>query len=85
MIVLILTVVILIVMVIAGIAALIMDDLISAVLASSVVSLCASLIFFILRAPDVAMTEVAIGAGLTTIVFLVAIRKTYRFEKEGEK
>jgi uncharacterized MnhB-related membrane protein len=31
------------------------------------------------------MTEIAIGAGLTTIVFLVAIRKTYRFEKEGEK
>ena len=69
----------------AGIAAIVMDDLVSSVLATSVVSLGASLIFFILRAPDVAMTEIAIGAGLTTIVFLVAIRKTYRFEKEGEK
>lgn len=33
-----------------------------------------SLRYLQLHAPDVAMTEVALGAGLTTVVFLVAFR-----------
>ncbi len=61
------------------------NDLISSVLASSVVSLMASILFLILQAPDVAMTEAAIGAGLTTFVFLIAIRKTERYEKHEEQ
>jgi len=30
----------------------------------------------VLAAPDVAMTEASIGSGLTTMIFLYAIRKT---------
>jgi energy-converting hydrogenase B subunit D len=32
-------------------------------------------------APDVAMTEAAVGAGVTTVLFLVAISRTARREK----
>lgn len=32
-------------------------------------------------APDVAMTEAAVGAGITTVLFLVAIGRTTRREK----
>lgn len=32
-------------------------------------------------APDVAMTEAAVGAGITTVLFLVTIGKTARREK----
>ncbi|HGY54586.1 MAG TPA: DUF4040 domain-containing protein [Caldithrix abyssi] len=56
-------------------------DLVAAVIASSVVSLMLSIIFYILQAPDVALTEAAIGVGLTTIIFMIAIRKTKRFEE----
>jgi len=47
-----------------------------AVIASGIISLTASIIFLILGAPDVAMTEATIGAALTTVVFLFALKQT---------
>ncbi len=84
-IVIIVTVLCVLLMVIAAYFAIKTNDLISSVLASSVVSLMASILFLILHAPDVAMTEAAIGAGLSTFVFLIAIRKTERYEKHEEQ
>jgi len=40
-----------------------------------------SLLWLLLRAPDVAMTEAAIGAGITTILFVAVISRTGRMEK----
>jgi energy-converting hydrogenase B subunit D len=34
--------------------------------------------YFTLKAPDVAITEAALGTGLATVVYLVAIKKTRR-------
>lgn len=48
---------------------------ITAVIASGAVSLLASIIFLVLAAPDVAMTEATIGSGLTTVVFLYALKQ----------
>lgn len=56
-------------------------DLLAAVLASGFISLVASIVYLYLQAPDVAMTEAAIGAGLTTLIFIIAVRKTERYEK----
>lgn len=42
----------------------------------SVFSLLLTVKYFTLNAPDVAITEAALGTGLTTLVFLTAIRKT---------
>ncbi len=42
----------------------------------SAFSLVLTLQYVVLRAPDVAITEAALGTGLSTIVFLTAIRKT---------
>lgn len=47
---------------------------VSAVIASGVISLTASVMFLILASPDVAMTEATIGAGLTTVIFLYALK-----------
>jgi len=44
-----------------------------AVLAAGAVSLFASVMFLILAAPDVAMTEAAIGSGLTTFLFFFVL------------
>ena len=46
-----------------------------AVISSGLVSLTASILFLLLAAPDVALTEASIGAGLTTIIFFYAINK----------
>ena len=67
--------------VIIGFVAVWLKDLLAASIATGFVSLVASVIFLYLQAPDVAMTEAAIGAGITTIVFIIAVRKTERFEK----
>ncbi len=57
-------------MVAGGIAALYVKDTVSAIITAGSVSLVASLLYLILGAPDVAMTEAAIGSALTTVVFL---------------
>ncbi|MDX2507114.1 MAG: DUF4040 domain-containing protein [Gammaproteobacteria bacterium] len=44
-----------------------------AILAAGLVSLLASVMFLFLAAPDVAMTEAAIGSGLTTFLFFFVL------------
>ena len=44
----------------------------------SLFSMLLALKYFTLKAPDVAITEAALGAGLATVVYLVAINKTRR-------
>jgi uncharacterized MnhB-related membrane protein len=44
-----------------------------AILAAGLVSLVASILFLILAAPDVAMTEAAIGSGLTTFLLFFVL------------
>ncbi len=55
-----------------------------AILAAGLVSLMASVLFLILASPDVAMTEAAIGSGLTTfLLFFVLgrVRKVMEHER----
>jgi uncharacterized MnhB-related membrane protein len=68
-------------MLISAIAAMIYKDLMSAVIAACMVSLIASILFYFLQAPDVAMAEASIGAALVTAVFIIAIRRTKRTEE----
>ncbi len=56
-------------------------DLLSAAIAAGVASLSVSIMFLLLQAPDVAMTEASIGAGLTMTIFVYAINKTERWEE----
>jgi len=56
-------------------------DLLLAVIGTSIVSLILSILFFLLQAPDVALTEAAIGVALTTIIFIITIKKTTRYEE----
>lgn len=51
-------------------------DLVSAAIAFGVFSFLLSLEFYILQAPDVAIAEAGIGAGLTTAIFIIAIKGT---------
>ena len=62
--------------IVAAIYALRAKKTLNAVLASGVISLMAAIMFLVVGAPDVAMTEATIGAGLTTVVFLYALKHT---------
>jgi energy-converting hydrogenase B subunit D len=68
-------------MLVGAIAASIFKDLMNAVIAMALVSLIASILFYFLQAPDVAMAEASIGAALTTAIFIIAIRRTKRHEE----
>ncbi len=59
-------------MLIAAVAAIQMRNIVSAIITAGVVSLIGSILFLLAGAPDVAMTEAAIGSALTTVIFLFA-------------
>ena len=53
-----------------------------AILAAGLVSLLASVLFLILASPDVAMTEAAIGSGLTTFLFFFVLGRMRRSDND---
>lgn len=52
-------------------------------------SLIMSVIWIILESPDLAITEAAVGAGVTTLLFFVTLKKIHAIihseEKEGDE
>ncbi|MEF8843876.1 MAG: hydrogenase subunit MbhD domain-containing protein [Bacteroidales bacterium] len=56
--------------------------LVVAIIAAGVVSLFASVLYLLLAAPDVAMTEAAIGSGLSTIIFFYVLNKIKKERKD---
>jgi len=70
-----------IVLIVAAIFAITQKDLMLAVIGTGIVSVILSALFLILQAPDVALTEAAIGIALTTIIFIITLKKTKRYEE----
>lgn len=75
-------IVLLTMIVFAALYAVMAKDLVVAVISMSVMSLLVALEFFLLHAPDVAIAEASIGAGLTAAIFMIAIKATGRMEEE---
>jgi uncharacterized MnhB-related membrane protein len=68
----------LVLLVALAIATLVVRDMLVMVILASVFSLMACLIYYVLHAPDVALTEAAVGTGVGTVVFVWIVRKTVR-------
>ena len=64
-----------IIILLMGIIAIYQKKLVIAIIAAGAVSLFASVMYLLLAAPDVAMTEAAIGSGLSTIIFFYVLNK----------
>jgi len=56
-------------------------DLLVSVIILAIMSLLLSIEFYILQAPDVAIAEAAVGAGLSTAIYVIAIKNSSRWEK----
>jgi len=65
----------------SAIAVIRLKDLLAAAIVFSTYSLMMCLLWLHRGAPDVAMTEAAVGAGVTTVLFLVTIGRTTRKER----
>nr|WP_318570432.1 DUF4040 domain-containing protein [Salinigranum marinum] len=61
-----------------AVAAALLRDVLGSIIAFSAYSLGIAIIWVFLRAPDVGLTEAAVGAGVMTILFLLTIAKTVR-------
>jgi multicomponent Na+:H+ antiporter subunit B len=59
-------------------ATMLLRDVLAAIIAFAAYSLGLALLWLTLQAPDVALTEAAIGAGVMTVLFLVTLTKTVR-------
>jgi uncharacterized MnhB-related membrane protein len=67
-----------ILMLVLAIVAIQNKNIVVAIIAAGAVSLFASILYLLLAAPDVAMTEAAIGSGLSTIIFFYVLNKIKR-------
>lgn len=74
-------VVLLLLLLTTALAAVRLKDLLAAAIVFSVYSMTLCLVWLHRGAPDVALTEAAVGAGVTTVLFLLAISKTTRSER----
>ncbi|MCD6545927.1 MAG: DUF4040 domain-containing protein [Thermotogae bacterium] len=62
-------------MIISGILAIEVKKMLDSFIFLSLLSLLSVFLFIIMKAPDVAITEAAVGAGLVTAVLILALRK----------
>lgn len=66
----------LVVMIAVALLALTVRDLLSSVILAGVFSLGSCLFYYFLGAPDVALTEAAVGTGIGSVVFIWVVYKT---------
>lgn len=48
-------------------------------------SLVMSIIWILLESPDLAITEAAVGAGVTSLLFFTTLKKIHAIREEGEE
>lgn len=57
-----------------------LKDLLYSVIVLTGASVSLAVIFYMLQAPDIAITQAAVGAGVMTVLFVIAISRTRRQE-----
>lgn len=71
----------LVLMAVASVIALQIRDMLAAVLLLGVFSILSCLVFFLLHAPDVALTEAAVGTGVGTVILIWIVFRTERNDR----
>lgn len=59
-------------------------DLLTSIIIFMSYSLIMCVIWVLLQSPDLAITEAAVGAGVTSILFFVTLKKIRAIRKEGQ-
>ena len=81
----ILNMVLLLFIIICSAAVALTKNLLSAVIIFMAQSLVVSLVWILLRSPDLAITEAAVGAGVSSIMLFAALKKINAIGKKEEK
>ncbi len=75
----------LIFLIVCAVAVSITKNLLNAVIIFMSYSLVMSVIWVLLRSPDLAITEAAVGAGVTSVLFFLALRRIGQMQRDNDK
>ena len=81
----ILNVILLAVIVACAVAVSLTRDLLSAVIVFMIQGLAMSVVWILLQAPDLAITEAAVGTGISTVLMLAALKKIQSVQRKEER
>ncbi|MDD2427964.1 MAG: DUF4040 domain-containing protein [Eubacteriales bacterium] len=73
----------LVTLVICAIAVSLTKNLLSSIIVYMAYSLVMSVIWILLESPDLAITEAAVGAGVTSVLFFVTLKKIHAIQGES--
>lgn len=71
-------------MIVCAVAVAVTPGLLTSIVILSSYSLIMSVVWMLLESPDLAITEAAVGAGVTSVLFYITLRRIHAIDK-GEK
>ena len=75
----------LIFLLVCAVAVSLSKNLLNSIIVYMSFSLIMSVIWILLESPDLAITEAAVGAGVTSILFIITLKKIHEIVKDNEK
>lgn len=79
------TYILLIFLIVCAVSVSLIKNLLTATVVLMGYSLVMSVIWMLLESPDLAITEAAVGAGVTSILFFITLKKLHAIEKQKEE
>ena len=80
-----LNVLLLVFILVCAVAVTVTKDLLTSIIIFMAQSIAMSVVWILLRAPDLAITEAAVGAGITTLLMFVTLKKLHAIHIQGKK
>ena len=80
-----LNIILLLFMIVCAVAVAATRNLLAAVITFMAQGLAMSVVWILLRAPDLAITEAAVGAGITTLLMFISLKKLHAVRVQGRK
>lgn len=74
----------LVILIICAVATSLTKNLLAAVIIFMAYSVVMSIIWALLEAPDLAVTEAAVGAGISSLLFFITLRKIHLIEQDNQ-
>ena len=79
------TVIVLGFLLVCAIATCLTKNLLASIIIFMAYSLLMSIVWMLLQSPDLAITEAAVGAGVTSILFFITLKKIHAIKPEAEE
>ena len=77
--------ILLLMLIVIALASLLQKKLLTSVILYTSFGLVLSVVWMLLQAPDLAITEAAVGAGVTGVLFFLTLKKTDQMKENSDK